>query len=98
MSVKSSKKQRIDASGTSSSGAPEKSSARSPKKECKKQKVIIVEGTGREQTEESERNPSEIAYRSREELGLSGAKIARHLGVNTSSINRALARSDATYK
>ncbi len=32
-----------------------------------------------------------IARRSREELGLSGAEIARQLGVNTSSINRALA-------
>lgn len=33
-----------------------------------------------------------IARRSKEELGLSGAEIARHLGVNTSSINRAIAR------
>ncbi|PKN23552.1 MAG: hypothetical protein CVU68_00595 [Deltaproteobacteria bacterium HGW-Deltaproteobacteria-3] len=35
-----------------------------------------------------------IARRSRHELGLSGAEIARHLGVNTSSINRALAREE----
>ena len=35
-----------------------------------------------------------IAYRSKEELGVSGAEIARHLGVNTSSINRALAKMD----
>ncbi len=35
-----------------------------------------------------------IARRSRAELGLSGADIARHLGVNTSSINRALSRGD----
>jgi transcriptional regulator with XRE-family HTH domain len=35
-----------------------------------------------------------IARRSRNELGLSGAEIARHLGVNTSSINRALAGED----
>jgi len=33
-----------------------------------------------------------IAFRSKEELGLCGAEIARHLGVNTSSINRAIAR------
>ncbi len=33
-----------------------------------------------------------IACRSKEELGLAGAEIARHLGVNTSSINRAIAR------
>lgn len=37
-----------------------------------------------------------IARRSREELGLSGAEIARHLGVNTSSINRALAREESS--
>ncbi len=36
-----------------------------------------------------------IALRSREELGLSGAEIARHLGVNTSSVNRALARGES---
>jgi len=35
-----------------------------------------------------------IAYRSKEELGISGAEIARYLGVNTSSINRTLARTD----
>jgi putative transposase len=35
-----------------------------------------------------------IAYRSKEELGISGAEIARRLGVNTSSINRAIARMD----
>lgn len=35
-----------------------------------------------------------IAYRSKEELGISGAEIARHLGVNTSSLNRVLARMD----
>jgi len=35
-----------------------------------------------------------IAYRSKEELRISGAEIARYLGVNTSSINRSLARMD----
>ncbi len=35
-----------------------------------------------------------IAIRGREELGLSGAEMARHLGVNTSSINRALVRCE----
>jgi len=33
-----------------------------------------------------------IAYRSKEELGISGAEIARQLGVSTSSINRVLGR------
>ncbi len=36
----------------------------------------------------------EIAARCKEELGLSGAEIARHLGVNTTSINRALGKRD----
>ncbi len=31
-----------------------------------------------------------IAYRSREELGLSAAEIARHTGVSTSGITRAI--------
>lgn len=35
-----------------------------------------------------------VAYRSKEELGVSGAEIARHLGVNTSSINRVFAKMD----
>jgi len=35
-----------------------------------------------------------IAHRSKEELRVSGAEIAPHLGVNTSSINRALAKMD----
>ncbi|MBI4681074.1 MAG: transposase [Nitrospirae bacterium] len=35
-----------------------------------------------------------IAHRCREELGLSGAEIARHVGVNTSSINRALSEKE----
>jgi DNA-binding MarR family transcriptional regulator len=33
-----------------------------------------------------------ITYRSKEELEISGAEIARYLGVNTSSISRTLAR------
>ena len=35
-----------------------------------------------------------IPYRTKEELGLSGAEIARYLGVNMSSINRTLALMD----
>lgn len=35
-----------------------------------------------------------IAYRSREELGLSSAEIAGHLGVNTSCISRLIERTD----
>jgi hypothetical protein len=36
--------------------------------------------------------------RGKEELGISGAEIARHLGVNTSSINRSLARMEESTK
>ncbi|GBD98785.1 hypothetical protein BMS3Abin07_00812 [bacterium BMS3Abin07] len=36
-----------------------------------------------------------IAYRSIEELGLSTAEIARHLGVATSTVTRAIARGEA---
>lgn len=57
-------------------------------------------GVGEEELRQGNRRPRvcevrlAIARRSREELGLTGAEIARHLGVNTSSINRALARVD----
>ena len=33
---------------------------------------------------------AKIAYRSREELGLSAAEIARHTGVSTSGVARAI--------
>ena len=62
--------------------------------ECKKRKVSEQElrkGSRRALVSEVR---AAIAYRSKEELGISGAAIARHLGVNTSSINRVLARMD----
>ena len=62
--------------------------------ECGKRKVSEQElrkGSRRAQVSEVR---AAIAYRSKEELGISGAEIARHLGVNTSSINRVLARMD----
>ncbi len=62
------------------------------KEECKQSKVSAEELTkGSKRCKVSETRMT-IARRSRNELGLSGAEIARHLGVNTSSINRALAR------
>jgi hypothetical protein len=36
-----------------------------------------------------------IAHRCKEEIGCSGAEIARHLGVNTTSINRAVVRMES---
>ncbi len=62
--------------------------------ECRKRKVSEEElrkGSRRSRVSEAR---SAIAYRSKEELGISGAEIARYLGVNTSSINRTLARMD----
>ncbi len=66
------------------------------REECQRGKVSpeeIKRGSRRHRVCETRMT---IAIRSREELGLSGAEIARYLGVNTSSINRALARRDAS--
>jgi len=62
--------------------------------ECRKRKVSEEElrkGSRRSRVSEAR---AAIAHRSKEELGISGAEIARYLGVNTSSINRTLARMD----
>jgi putative transposase len=61
------------------------------REECRKSRISAEElrqGNRRRPVSETRLT---IARRSREELGLSGAEIARQLGVNTSSINRALA-------
>ena len=62
--------------------------------ECRKRKVSEEElrkGSRRSRVSEAR---AAIAHRSKEELVISGAEIARYLGVNTSSINRTLARMD----
>ena len=64
------------------------------REECRKGRISVEElrqGNRRRRVCETRLT---IARRSREELGLSGAEIARELGVNTSSINRALAGVD----
>jgi chromosomal replication initiation ATPase DnaA len=62
--------------------------------ECRTRKVSEEElRKGRRRSRVSEARAA-IAYRSKEELGISGAGIARYLGVNTSSINRILARME----
>jgi len=64
------------------------------REECRKRKVSeeeVRKGSRRSRVSEAR---AAIAYRSKEELGISGAEIARYLGVNTSSINRTLARMD----
>jgi len=68
------------------------------REECGKRKVSEQElrkGSRRSLVSEVR---AAIAYRSKEELGLSCAEIARHLGVNTSSINRALMKMDQLSK
>jgi predicted transcriptional regulator len=40
---------------------------------------------------------AEIAYRSREELGVSAAEIARHLGVSTSGIMKLIEKLESRW-
>jgi REP element-mobilizing transposase RayT len=64
------------------------------RQECKKSKISPEElrrGSRRRRVSEAR---ATIALRSSKEIGLSGAEIARKLGVNTSSINRAIARAE----
>jgi len=60
--------------------------------ECKKQGVSPLELQGGNKRRKVSEARSRIALRSRDELGLSAAEIARHLGVNTSGITRAIER------
>lgn len=62
--------------------------------ECKKQKVSIAEVRGGSKRRKVSATRAGIACRSMEELGLTAAEIARHLGVNTSSITRAIERAE----
>jgi len=62
--------------------------------ECVRRKISEEElkrGSRRRKVSEAR---SVIARRCSEEIGLSGAEIARYLGVNTSSINRAIAKAE----
>jgi response regulator of citrate/malate metabolism len=60
------------------------------KEECGKQGVAKVEIQGGSKRWTVSAVRARIALRGREDLGLSAAEIARHLGVNTSSITRAV--------
>ena len=60
--------------------------------ECKRNKVSAEELKSGNKRRTVSATRQAIAQRSQTELGLSCAEIARHLGVNTSSINRALLR------
>ncbi len=64
------------------------------KEECKKRQVSPKELKGGSRRNKVSQTRALIAYRSIEELGLSTAEIARHLGVATSTITRAIARGE----
>lgn len=64
------------------------------REECRKCGVNeqeLVRGSRRRKVSQTR---AVIALRCREEIGISGAEIARHLGVNTTSINRAVERAE----
>ncbi len=64
------------------------------REECKKRGVNdqeLMRGSRRRKVSQTR---AVIALRCREEVGCSGAEIARHLGVNTTSINRAVERAE----
>jgi len=65
------------------------------REECKKLRVSpaeLIKGSRRTQVSQAR---VKIAVRCKEEIGISGAELARQLGVNTTSINRALAKQEA---
>ncbi len=62
--------------------------------ECRKQSISLPELKGGSKRRKVSNTRAAIALRSREELGLSAAEIARHVGVNTSSITRAIERAE----
>ena len=60
--------------------------------ECKKGQVSLKELESGSRRAKVRKTRAKIARRGMEEIGLSGAEIARHLGVATSSITRAIAK------
>lgn len=62
------------------------------KEECTKARISETEVKAGSRRGPVSRLRATIAYRSREELGLSAAEIARHMGMATSSITRAIDR------
>ena len=64
------------------------------REECAKRGVSereLMQGSRRQKISQTR---AVIAHRCKEEIGCSGAEIARHLGVNTTSINRAVERME----
>ncbi|MEJ2696495.1 MAG: transposase [Candidatus Sulfobium sp.] len=65
--------------------------------ECREAGISPAELMGGSKRRKVSDARSLIAVRSRDELGLSSAEIARHVGVNTSSITRAIERVEKAY-
>lgn len=63
--------------------------------ECRDYGVSSVELQGGSKRRKVSNARATIGLRSREELGLSAAEIARHVGVNTSGITRAIERAES---
>lgn len=66
--------------------------------ECRKRNISLNELKHGSRRSAVSRARAEIAYRCKEEVGVSAAEIARHLGVNTSSITRAIDRIEVTTR
>jgi chromosomal replication initiation ATPase DnaA len=60
--------------------------------QCRKRRISVNEMRHGSRRSAVSRARAEIAHRCKEEVGVSAAEIARHLGVNTSSITRAIER------
>jgi putative transposase len=62
--------------------------------ECRRYRISSIELQGGSKRRKVSDARAVIGFRSREELGLSAAEIARHVGVNTSGITRAIERAE----
>jgi len=62
--------------------------------ECGRDGISLAELMGGSKRRKVSKARSVIAIRSRDELGLSSAEIARHVGVNTSSVIRSIERAE----
>ncbi len=62
--------------------------------ECNKGQISRIELESGNRRSKVSRTRGQIARRGSKEIGLSAAEIARHLGVATSSITRAIAKMD----
>ncbi|MEW6326671.1 MAG: transposase [Thermodesulfobacteriota bacterium] len=62
--------------------------------ECKSRRISLKELNSGSRRRKVSQVRAVVAYRGKEELGLSAAEIARHLGVSTSSITRAIEKME----